>query len=139
MNVSNAVTPTPEQLQQFQSSDFTGPVCMVNLLKFKDKAEYEDGRDTDLTGQEAYGLYGQQMREFVLSKGGKFIFFGAVRQMILGSVEEEWDSVAIVEYPSKEAFIEIVSSPEVQGFGVHRGAGLKGQLLIATSQGQIEG
>ena len=137
MNVSNAVTPTAEQLQRFLNSDFTGPVCMVNLLKFKDKAEYEDDRETDLTGQEAYGLYGEQMRAFVLSKGGKFIFYSAAWQMILGSVEEEWDTVAIVEYPSKEAFIEIVSSPEVQGFGVHRSAGLKGQLLIATSQGQV--
>jgi uncharacterized protein (DUF1330 family) len=135
MEVSNAVTPTPEQIQKFLGSDFTGPVCMLNLLKFKDKAEYEDGRDTSLTGQEAYALYGQEMREFVLARGGQFLFFGTARQMILGSVEEQWDSVGIVEYPSKEAFVEIVSAPEVQGFGVHRGAGLKGQLLIAISQG----
>jgi len=134
MNVSNAVAPTPEQFQQFLGSDFTGPVCMVNLLKFKDKAEYADGRETDLTGQEAYSLYGADMRGFVLSKGGKFIFYGAAEHMVIGTVEEKWDTVAIVEYPSKEAFVEIATSPEVQGFGVHRSAGLAGQLLIATSQ-----
>ena len=52
---------------------------------------------------------------------------------MLGEVDELWDMAAIVEYPSKEAFVEIVSSPEVADFGVHRTAGLKGQLLIAIS------
>ena len=55
-------------------------------------------------------------------------------QLVIGTAEEKWDTVAIVEYPSKEAFIEIATSVEVQGFGVHRSAGLAGQLLIATSQ-----
>lgn len=133
MNVSNALVPTPEQFQQFLGSDFIGPVCMVNLLKFKEKAGYDDGRETELTGQQAYGLYGADMKDFVLSKGGRFLFSGSAQHMVIGSVEEEWDTVAIVEYPSKEAFVEIATSPEVQEFGVHRKAGLAGQLLIATS------
>lgn len=74
------------------------------------------------------------MRGFVLSKGGKFIFYGTAEHRVIGTVEEKWDTVAIVEYPSKEAFVEVATSPEVQGFGVHRSAGLAGQLLIATSQ-----
>jgi uncharacterized protein (DUF1330 family) len=77
------------------------------------------------------------MREFCESRGCRFLFAGAVAQTIIGSVEEEWDAVAIVEYPSKEAFVEIATSPEVREFGKHRSAGLAGQLLIATSQGPI--
>ena len=134
MQVSNAVTPTQEQFMEFLSSDFSGPVCMLNLLKFKDRAEYADGRATELTGQQAYGLYAQQMKPYVLSNGGKFLFSGAVAHMMIGSTEEQWDATAIVEYPSKEAFVEIASSKDVQGFGIHRSAGLKGQLLIATSE-----
>ncbi len=137
MQVSNAVTPTQEQFMQFLSSDFTGPVCMLNLLKFKHKAEYEDGRETDLTGAQAYNLYGQQMKPHVISKGGLFLFSGVIAQMMIGSAEEQWDMTAIVEYPSKEAFVEIASSKDVQGFAVHRTAGLKGQLLIATSQTEL--
>ena len=133
MQVSNAVTPTPEQLQALLESDFEGPVSMLNLLKFKARAEYADGRETDLSGAEAYRLYGEQMRTFVESKGGRFIFAGAVKQLMLGEVEALWDMAAIVEYPSKEAFVQIVSSPEVAGFGVHRTAGLEGQLLIAMA------
>ena len=137
MKVSNAVTPSPDQIQAFLASDLSGPVCMVNLLKFKPMAEYEDGRGSNLSGKEAYSLYGAQMRKFCESKGGRFLFAGAVTQMIIGSVEEEWDAVAIVEYPSNEAFVEIAMSPEVQEIGIHRSAGLAGQLLIATTEGPI--
>jgi hypothetical protein len=40
--------------------------------------------------------------------------------------------VAVVEYPSLEAFVAIATAPEVAAFGVHRAAGLAGQLLIQT-------
>ena len=137
MKVSNAVTPSPDQIQAFLASDLSGPVCMVNLLKFKPMAEYGDGREPNLSGKEAYSLYGAQMREFCESRGCRFLFAGAVRQMIIGSVEEEWDAVAIVEYPSKEAFVEIAMSPEVQEISIQRSAGLAGQLLITTTEGLI--
>lgn len=135
MNVLNAVAPTSEQIQGLLASDFEGPVSMLNLLKFKEKATYADGRETDLTGQQAYSLYAEQMVPFVTSKGGRFVFGGPAKCLMLGQVDELWDTVGIVEYPSKEAFVEIVSAPEVAEFGVHRAAGLQGQLLIAVSAG----
>ena len=133
MNVSNAVTPTQEQLQNLLDSDFEGPVSMLNLLKFKEHAEYADGRTSELSGAEAYSLYGEKMAPFVISKGGRLVFGGRAEPLMLGEVDELWDTVAIMEYPSKEAFVEIVSAPEVGEFSVHRSAGLAGQLLIAVS------
>lgn len=137
MQVSNAVRPTEAQLRALLASNFEGPVSMLNLLKFKERAEYEDGRATSLTGQEAYQRYGEQMRRFVESKGGRFIFAGQVNQLMLGEVDALWDMAAIVEYPSKEAFVEIISSAEVAEFGIHRTAGLEGQLLIAISAATV--
>jgi uncharacterized protein (DUF1330 family) len=134
MIVSNAVYPTQEQFQALLESDFSGPVSMLNLLKYKTKAVYDDGRDSDLTGEQAYNLYGEQMREFVMARGGKFTFYGSARHLMIGAVDVLWDSVAIVKYPSKEEFIAIATAPEVAGFGVHRAAGLEGQILIATSE-----
>lgn len=133
MNVSNAVTPTQEQLQNLLDSDFEGPVSMLNLLKFKEHAEYADGRTSELSGAEAYNLYAEKMAPFVISKGGRLVFGGRAEHLMLGEVDELWDTVAIMEYPSKEAFVEIVSAPEVGEFSVHRSAGLAGQLLIAVS------
>ena len=137
MNISNAVNPTQEQMQKFLLSDFTGPVCMLNLIKYKAKASYADGRETDLTGEQAYGLYGAKMKPFVESCGGKLLFSGSADFLMLGEIDQLWDSVAIMQYPSKEQFVEIVSNPEVAGFSVHRTAGLEGQMLIATSQRNI--
>ena len=68
MIVSNAVYPSQAQFTGLLESDFMGPVCMVNLLKFNAQAEYEDGRSTDLTGIDAYRLYGEQMRVFSTPK-----------------------------------------------------------------------
>lgn len=133
MNVRNAVMPTPEGMQAFLAKDIEGPVSMVNLLKFKDKAEYADGRETDLSGAEAYALYGQDMTGWVTSKGGRLLFSGPAHHLVLGEADELWDQVAIMEYPSKEAFVQIVSAPEVAEWGVHRAAGLAGQLLIAVT------
>ena len=133
MNVLNAVTPTQEQLQNLLASDFEGPVSMLNLLKFKQRAEYADGRSSELRGAEAYNLYAEKMAPFVISKGGRLVFGGRAEHLMLGEVDELWDVAAIMEYPSKEAFVEIVSAPEVGEFSVHRSAGLAGQLLIAVS------
>ena len=53
MEVRNAVTPTAEQIEGFLAPDAAGPIYMVNLLKFKTHAEYEDGRESSLSGREA--------------------------------------------------------------------------------------
>ena len=126
-------------MQAFLAKDIEGPVSMVNLLKFKEKAEYADGRETDLTGAEAYALYGRDMMRWVTAQGGRLLFSGPAHHLVLGEADELWDQVAIMEYPSKEAFVQIVSAPEVAEWGVHRAAGLEGQLLIAvTATGTLE-
>ena len=51
-----------------------------------------------------------------------------------GSVDGPWEKVAIVKYPSQEEFVAIATAPEASGFGIHRAAGLKGQLLIESNQ-----
>jgi len=57
MIVSNAVYPTQDHFRALLESDFTGPVCLVNLLEFKAQAKYQDDRSTELTGADAYGLW----------------------------------------------------------------------------------
>lgn len=108
------------------------PVYMVNLLKFKDKAEYEDGRETELTGREAYMLYGNEVREHLHSVGGRAIFAADVTHLTLGTVEDLWDEVAIAMYPNRKAMMEMSMLPEFQASSVHRTAGLEGQLNIET-------
>jgi uncharacterized protein (DUF1330 family) len=132
MKVENAVEPRPDQIQQFLASD--GPVMMVNLLKFREKAAYADGRDPELSGREAYGRYAVEMKKLVEASGGRFVFSAHVEGLLLGDVESLWDTVGIVEYPSSKALVQIASTPEFQAIEVHRVAGLEGQLNLTTRE-----
>ena len=132
MKVENAVTPNEDQLAGFLEGDTETPIKMVNLLTFKDKAEYADGRETNLSGMEAYEIYTTEVQGHLEKVGGKSIFFGEVQRLMLGEVEELWDWVAIAEYPSRKAMLEMIMNPEYQKSEEHRSAGLAGQLNIET-------
>ena len=90
MEIKNALKPNHEQMENFNSGDLDTPIFMVNLLKFKEFACYEDGRETNLTGAEAYNIYSQEVQDRHLKKvGGKIIFSGAVSQLMLGETRCE--------------------------------------------------
>ena len=133
MEVQNEVLPSdPAQIERMMEPGPEGPIFMVNLLKFKENAEYEDGRETTLTGREAYMIYGQAVVKILETYGGKPVFVGDVTNLALGKVEELWDEVAIAVYPNRAALVAMSASPEWQEASVHRTAGLKGQLNIET-------
>jgi uncharacterized protein (DUF1330 family) len=134
MKVENSLTPTEQQLKGFFEPGPEGPIYMLNLLKFKDKAEYADGRETDLSGEAAYALYGAEVSKILVNLGGGPMFSARVERLMLGEVEELWDQVAIAMYPSREAMVQMMQSPEYQAIHHHRDAGLAGQLNIETTQ-----
>ena len=107
-------------------------MCMVNLLKFREKAEYADGSEPELSGRDAYLRYGAGVQACIAAVGGRARFSGFVTDLMLGEVEELWDMVAIAEYPSRAAMMQMVQSPEYQAITKHRDAGLAGQLNIRT-------
>lgn len=132
MNVTNQVHPSPERAKAFFSGEEDGPMCMVNLLKFKDKATYADGSEPELSGRDAYLRYGAGVQACLAAVGGKARFSGMVSDLMLGEVEELWDMVAIAEYPSRAAMLQMIQSSEYQAITKHRDAGLAGQLNIRT-------
>ncbi len=132
MEFNNSVYPTKEQMDGFLEGDDNSPISMVNLLKFKDKAEYEDGRETNLTGAEAYAIYAKEVVKHLKSVGAEWIYSGDVTRLMLGNIEELWDMVAIARYPSKKAMLDMIMSPEYIESSIHRTAGLAGQLNIET-------
>ena len=132
MKVENRVKPNDEQMKGFLDGDTDTPIHMVNLLKFKEKAEYEDGRETSLTGAQAYAIYGAEVQAHLAKVGGKGIFGGRISRLMLGEVEELWDMVAIAMYPSKKAMLTMITDPDYIESAKHRSAGLEGQLNIET-------
>lgn len=136
MQVINQLYPNEEQLKGFSEPGPDGPIFMVNLLKFRARAEYPDGRESVLSGEEAYALYGEGVTKLLAEAGGAVVFDGRVERLMLGEVEELWDRVAIAMYPSRAAMLEMMSSPGMQEIAIHRQAGLAGQLNIETAEAQ---
>ncbi len=125
-----ATQPTPEQMQELMAGPADTPVVMVNLLTFKKDAT---GDDAGVSGMEAYERYSSEMRKYVESKGGRLIWGGRVDSMVIGETDEDFHVVGLMEYPSRAAFVEIITSDHVAEIGKHRGEGLESQWLIATT------
>ena len=102
------------------------PVVMLNLLKFKATADGASG-----TGADAYRRYGDAATKLVEARGGRVLWMGKPTHVLVGESSDEWDAVAIVQYPSPRAFIEMVTSAEYQQIHGHREAGLERTTLIA--------
>ena len=139
MKVENKVMPNEKQMEEFLEEGNDEPIFMVNLLKFKEKAEYPDKRETDLSGREAYAIYGVEVVKHLEKVGGKPIFGSDVIRLMLGEVEELWDQVAIAMYPNRKAMLKMISDPDYIESAQHRVAGLAGQLNIETKIRNNEG
>jgi uncharacterized protein (DUF1330 family) len=129
--------PTADQLRAFRDHTRAGPIQMINLLKFRDRAEYSAPIDenADVSGQEAYGRYGAAVSQIVAGLGGRIVWSGTPETVFIGNDGDEWDAVAIVEYPSRAVFLSMIAMPEYQAAHVHREAGLSHQKLIQCRHG----
>jgi Protein of unknown function (DUF1330). len=125
----SAIRPNAAQFQQLAASKDEGPVTMLNLLKFKPRADDGNG-----SGAEAYARYGEAAVRMVEERGSRIVWQGRAEQTLIGDETEDWDVVALVEYPSRKAFIEMVSAPGYMKTHEHREAGLERTVLIACKQ-----
>lgn len=133
MELHNAMGPTREQFVEVRDSTDPTPVVMVNLLRFRDRAIYEDGRASDLSGLEAFMVYSDLMKPIVEGFGGRFLLSTLLDRLVMGSGEMGWHRLGLVEYPSRAVFSQVMRDPTVHAAAVHRQAGLEGQLLIAST------
>jgi uncharacterized protein (DUF1330 family) len=122
-----AITPNVEQFQQLANAPDTGPVVMINLLKFR-----ENGVAAD-SGAAEYRRYGDVALEMIEAQGGRLLWAGTGDQVLIGDAEQQWDAVLLVEYPSRAAFIEMVSTPEYLDAHAHRERALERTVVIACS------
>ena len=107
--------------------DDDGPVWMINLMAYKEQAEYEDGRETSLTGREAddeYTPYGP-----LAAVGAEIVFAADVEDQYIGDTPK-WDRIAIVKYPTRRSFIEMQQRPDFQKAHEHKEAGMSETIVI---------
>ena len=104
---------------------------MLNMLKFRDKAAYEDGRD--VSGAEAYAAYGRESGSVFERVGGEIIWRGRPEVMVIGPGDKQWDMMFIARYPTASAFLEMVTDPDYRVAVKHRQAAVLDSRLIRTA------
>ena len=127
--------PTGDQVRAFRDRKTGEPIFMLNLLKFKAKAEYIDRRKTDLTGRQAYALYGAGFDTVMAPLGTEIIYSGDIRGFLIGFGEDDWDSVALIKYPSTDVMLDMFRNESYQEIQIHREAALEGQWLLECGPG----
>jgi len=127
------IDPDREAWQIFKDLPRGQPIQMLNLIRLKPRAEYPEGHPDhgkDLTGLDAYRAYGRTTAHIFARVGGRQVWVGRPQVMVTGPRAEDWDIAFIAEYPSSEAFIEMVRDPEYRELVAHRTAGVADSRLL---------
>jgi uncharacterized protein (DUF1330 family) len=122
------IRPNRAQFEALAEAPDEGPVVMLNLLKFKARADEGGG-----SGADAYGRYGDAAVRMIEERGGKVLWAGRAEQILIGDPAEDWDQVVLVEYPSRAAFIEMVTTPAYRDAHEHRESGLDRTIVVACT------
>ncbi|MGE0600506.1 MAG: hypothetical protein AB7J35_15255 [Dehalococcoidia bacterium] len=105
-----------------------GPVYMVNLMKYRDVADYGDGKPSGRSGREADNLYAPL--EILRDLGAELVFVAEVEEQILGE-SPKWDRIGIVKYPTRRAFLEMQQLPDFHAKHVHKEAGMEQTIVMS--------
>jgi uncharacterized protein (DUF1330 family) len=132
MPTDRSIDPTATQVRALRDHGRDGPVVMLNLLKFRAKAAYDDGED--VTGAMAYARY---QHAFTVTVGAisqaQVLYEGPVEQAfigIAGTPETDWDMALIVRYPTRGHFLAMMAEPAYRDALRHRYAGLARTVLL---------
>ena len=122
-----AISPNREQFVEYAKSDLDGEVVMLNLVRFA-----RTGASEKESGAAAYSRYGDQVTEMIEAQGGTIVWSGLPHHVFVGDPDaDRWDAVVLVMYPSREKFIEMVSTPEYNTAHEDRESGLEATVILA--------
>ncbi len=124
----------------YQNFHNKGKIIMLNMLKFKDKADYT-GFDAikpnrDISGKEAYKLYMDGVSSDLDMLGSKVIFYGSSKHFLIGPEHEIWDAILLVEHVSLEKFMEFAQNEAYLKNLGHRTAALEDSRLLPITKNE---
>ncbi|MBK8699302.1 MAG: DUF1330 domain-containing protein [Saprospiraceae bacterium] len=134
--------PTQEAGRKFVMRQIQGSMVMLNLLRFRDTADYSDSPELmpkePISGKQAYQLYIEHTLPFLTKSGGEILFMGEGGDFLIGPTTERWDFVLLVKQNSVNSFIAFESDKDyMKGIG-HRTAALSdSRLLPITEKNEI--
>ena len=118
------ITMTPEGLDRYLAEDPGGPVVMLNLLRFA-----PDG------GQQTYMRYVEGFAPLSPRYGLEVVYVGAAGSpLVADDAGSTWDMVAIIRYPSRQAFVDMVGDPDYLAIEHLRTDALLDSVLQPTTE-----
>ena len=112
VNPRYATLNTDYAAEMFSMSDEEdGPIWMVNLMKYREIADYGDGQESNISGQEADDLYAPMA--VLADIGAEIVFAGNVETQLLGDTPK-LDRIAVVKYPTRRSFLKMSSRKDFQ-------------------------
>lgn len=127
--MTDYLDPTKETFAAFREMDRPGPIHMLNLVKFRKKAAYPDGRD--VSGADAYKSYARESGPVFRALGGRQVWLGKPELMLIGPQDaEQWDIAFIAEYPNVQAFVAMLRDPAYREAVKHRQAAVEDSRLL---------
>jgi len=107
-----------------------GPVVMVNLVRFRERSLDGNG-----SGWDAYSRYSKGDMPLLKKVGGTVLWAGHVEGVAFGELADgHWDWVVMVRYPSRAAFLEMMTSTEYAQINVDRENGVEAHAILAANQ-----
>lgn len=129
-------TPSEAQVAQLMQGDHDAPVAALNLFWFNDRAQYqpedpEYGTDAaNVSGREAYAAYATEAGQVIKALGGHVALSAALDQVMIGPENLNFDTAAVMVFPTRRAFIETLTSPHFQASSRHRKAALSNHIML---------
>ena len=133
---------TQESGRIFFTSNVEGPIVMLNLLRFKEVADFstcpELKPELPMSGRECYKLYMKHTSAFLKIAGSELLYFGNTQPYVIGPLEEEWDVMLLVKHASKEEFLKFASNEEYLRIKGYRTAALADSRLLPILEKKIK-
>jgi len=130
------IDPDRQAWEIFKDLPRDQPIQMLNLIRLKDFADYpadHPDHGKGWTGLDAYRAYGRTTAPILKRLGGRQVWAGRPQVTVTGPRAEEWRLAFIVEYPSAQAFIDMVRDPDYREHVKHRSAAVEDSRLIRLS------
>ena len=136
------IDPSRANFEAFKALPRDEPIHMLNLLLYRDLAEYPEGHEhhgKGWTGRRAYQEYGVTSGPIFRRVGGSIVWRGAFQTMVTGPEERVWHDGFVAQYPNSAAFFEMIKDPDYQLAVVNRTAALVDSRLIRFQPGEAGG
>ena len=133
------IDPTPEGFQAFKELPRDEPIHMLNLLRYREQAEYPAGHEhhgKGWSGRRAYEEYGKTSGPIFRRVGGSIAWRGTFEAMVTGPSDKHWDDGFVAQYPGSAAFFEMIKDPDYQKAVVNRTAALVDSRLMRFKPGE---